>query len=245
MSSPIRLTHIPTDFSVREALEKSLGKYGGTVIYKQIVDRVGKDPGAELGHGAKGVVYDLGDGRVLKLTSDASEIEAMTLLRKSHHPNLVRVEDVFVVCRGQSGIGVLVREWVGRVLEGIESMDLMNSRIRLAVDDAEESYGDAHNAGYTSALASRHAMEDLLGHLEGAGYDSVEGMKIENGLRAGIGALMDMGIYGIDFDPRNVAIDDEGNPVIFDVGVVQINARRTVKVARVGCVRDRRIASPI
>ena len=243
MAAPIRLITISSDLPVIDALKKALGEYAGARIYRQIVDRVGKEPAAELGHGMKGVVYDLGDGRVLKLTADASEIEAMTLMMKSKHPNLVRVYDVFVVCRGQSGIGVVVREWVGQVLENIESMDSMNSKIRMAVDDAEESYEEA--IGSTKTEAVRYAMEDLLAYLENVGDGSTERLKIEHGIRAGIGALMDMGIYGIDFDPRNIAIDDGGNPVIFDVGVVEINPRRTMKISRVGCVQDRRIASPI
>lgn len=243
MSRPIRLTDIPTDFPAREALEKALGKYGGTVIYKQIVDRVGKEPGAELGHGMKGVVYDLGDGRVLKLTSDASEIEAMTALLRVDHPNLVHVEDVFVVCRGQSGVGVVVREWVGHVLENIESMDRLNSQIRNATDEAEERY-DLYRPEHTDAQAMHSAMEDLLIYLEDASRGRSEAFKIEKGLQAGIRTLMELGIYGIDFAPRNVAIDDGGNPVIFDVGVVRISARRTIKVARIGCVPERRIMSP-
>lgn len=229
--------------SSQEALENALGS-GGTAIYKQIVKRVGKEPDAELGHGMKGVVYDLGDGRVLKLTSDASEIEAMTLMMKSEHPNLVRVEDVFVACRGQSGVGVVVREWVGRVLENIESMDHMNSKIRLAVDDAEEIFQDVYRNNYRASVAIRMAMEDLRDYLDGAGGSNLETLKIEKGLQAAIGALLDLGIYGIDFDPRNSAVDDEGQPVIFDVGVATIDPRRTVKIARVGCVSDRRILSP-
>jgi serine/threonine protein kinase len=240
---PIRLITTSSDLPAIDALKKSLGEHTGASLYKKIVDRVGKEPGAELGHGMKGVVYDLGDGRVLKLTADASEIEAMTLMMKSGHPNLVRVYDVFVVCRGRSGVGVVVREWVGKSLEKIEDFDRMNSRIRDAVDHAEESYEET--AGSTDTNAARYAMEDLLAYLENVGDGSAETLKIEHGIRAGIGALMDMGIYGIDFDPRNIAIDDRGNPVIFDVGVVQINARRTVKISRVGCVQDRRIASPI
>lgn len=244
MASPIKLTLVPDGMPAREALEKSLGKFGGTDIYKKIVNRVGKEPGAELGHGMKGVVYDLGDGRVLKLTADASEIQAMTLMTKSSHPNLVRVDDVFVVCRGQSGVGVVVREWVGHLLENIEFADLMNSRIRNATDDAEEAY-DRYRNDESDVAAMQQAMEDFLAYLENAGDGSAETLKIERGIRAGVGALMDMGIYGIDFAPRNIAIDDNGNPVIFDVGVVRINPRRTVKVARVGCVLDRRIASPV
>ena len=243
MAEPIRLIVTSSDLPAVDALKKALGGYTGATLYRKIVDRVGKEPGAELGHGMKGVVYDLGDGRVLKLTADASEIEAMTLMMKSDHPNLVRVYDVFVVCRGQSGIGVVVREWVGRALEKIEDFDRMNSRIRDAVDRAEESYEEA--IGSTKAQAVHYAMEDLLAYLEGVGDGSAETLKIEHGIRHGISALMGMGIYGIDFDPRNIAIDDSGNPVIFDVGVVEINPRRTVKVSRVGCVQDRRIASAI
>jgi hypothetical protein len=224
-----------------EALQRTLGELTGAELYKKIVERVGKEPGLELGHGMKGVVYGLGDGRVLKITADASEIQAMTIVKSASHPNLVRVDDVFVVCRGQSGVGVVVREWVGNVLENIEEMDYVNSLIRIAVDDVDDEIRDVYRKEYSDREASHLGMQDLVDRLEDVG-DSDAARKIVRGLRAGIQKLLNLGIYGIDFEPRNTAVDDNGNPVIFDVGVVSLAA--PAQVERIDCPVGRKIVSP-
>ena len=236
----IKLTEIPLGYSAREALEVALGKKTGAAIYKQIVERVGRDPGPELGHGMKGVVYDLGDGRVLKLTADASEIEAMTLIRKEPHVNLVMVHDAFVVCRGKSGVGVVVREWVGNVLSNMDDVEGFKDSVSMAISHASDRL-DEYEEDHDIDQAFRQAAEDLLVYLEDIGKDDDTHI-IESGLRAGIADLIGMGVYGIDFDSRNIAVDNSGTAVIFDVGVVQIDPQAAVKVDRIGCT-DRRIVS--
>jgi hypothetical protein len=236
-TGPIELIEIPMDYSASEALEMALGKDVGATLYRQIVERVGKEPGPELGHGMKGVVYDLGDGRVLKLTADASELEAMTLMKQSDHPNLVRVEDVFVVCRGQSGVGVVVREWVGNVLLGRGKLrDDLVWALNLALDTIYE-----HREGRSNSEAIRDGMDDLLAYLEDVEGGSQEEQKIVRGIRAGISELRRLGVYGIDFHDKNIAIDDAGNAVIFDVGVVDLAV--PVKLDQIGCMSGRPIVS--
>lgn len=243
MPKPIKLTMVPDGMPALEALQKSLGERTGQALYEQIVKRVGKEPGAELGHGGRGVVYDLGDGRVLKITADSSEIQAMTILKGLDHPHLVHVDDVFIVCRGQSGVGVVVREWVGNVLENIKEMDYTNSLIRNAVDDADDAIADIYREEHSDLEASHLGMQDLIDRLDDVG-DHDAARKVVRGLQSGIQKLLSLGIYGIDFEPRNTAVDDEGYAVIFDVGVVVIDPKRTAKVSRVGCVEDRHISSP-
>lgn len=243
MLKPIKLTLVPDGMPALEALQHALGELTGADLYWKIVKRVGWEPGPELGHGMKGVVYGLGPGRALKITADASEIQAMTLMKDVKHPNLVRVDDVFVVCRGRSGVGVVVREYVGNVLEKIDSMDYMNSRIRNAVDDAEENFEEyVRDGGYPTAGALSMAMQDLLAYFDNVNNGNADALKIEEGIQSGITALMNEGVYGIDFDPRNIAVDDAGNAVIFDVGVVEIG--KLVSVDRIGCPVGSRIISP-
>jgi len=220
-------------YPAREALEMSLGKETGAALYRQIVERVGKKPGKELGHGTKGVVYDLGDGRVLKLTADASELEAMTLMKQSDHPNLVRVEDVFVVCRGQSGVGVVVREWVGSVLERLDLPRGFFDSLSMALDHTQDSM-DLNNASLAGG------MEDLLIYLDDVG-ESLEEDKIIEGLQAGIQELMRLGVHGVDFHSKNIAVDNAGEAVIFDVGIVDL--KDFVPVDRVSCQAGKRIVS--
>lgn len=241
MPKLIKLLDIPIDYPAKEAVEVAFGPLAGAVIYKQIVERVGREPGNELGHGDMGVVYSLGHGRALKLTADASELKAMTLMKGSRHPNLIRVEDVFVVCRGQSGIGVVVREWVGNVLDNIDGMSEFNNGIRSAMNNTEDAI-DNYVEKLSSVESSRRGMEDLLAYLEGIGDDDEIGSKLEQDIRNGIDALFRLGIYGIDFAPRNIAVDDGGNAVIFDVGVVETG--KPVVVDRIGCPAGRRIVSP-
>lgn len=241
MLKPITLTLVPDGMYALPALRQALGERTGAHLYKKIVERVGKEPGPPLGHGMKGVVYELGDGRVLKITSDASEIKAMTIMKGVDHPNLVRIDDVFVVCRGQSGVGIVVREWIGNVLETIEEMDYLNSLIRLAVDDAQDKIFDVYWDGYSEAEKMKLGMQELLDRLEEAGGDATE-REVIRGLRSGIHKLLNLGIYGIDFDPRNIAVDNLGNAVIFDVGVVDLG--KLAQVERIDCPVGRRIVSP-
>lgn len=241
MLKPITLTLVPDGMYALPALRQALGERTGAHLYKKIVERVGKEPGPPLGHGMKGVVYDLGDGRVLKITSDASEVQAMTIMRGVNHSNLVRVDDIFVMCRGQSGVGVVVREWVGNVLENIEEMDYLNSLIRLAVDDSEEAILDVYREDHPDTQATKLGMQDLMDRLEEAGGSKAE-REIIQGLRAGIHKLLNLGIYGVDFDPRNIAVDNNGNAVIFDVGVVNLGTY--AQVERIDCPVGRRIVSP-
>ena len=246
--APITLAEIPLGYTAREALEMSLGKGAGTAIYKQIVNRVGLEPGQELGHGMKGVVYALPDGRVLKLTADASEIKAMTLLKGLKHPNLVRIDDVFVVCRGQSGVGVVVREWVGVSLQDVkgiaglnEEMERILSVADKSIDDEIESRGEEE-----PTLDRKNAMSvflDLLQDYSETLDDWPDHQGIVRGIRNGVGKLYDLGIYGIDFDARNIAVDQDGNPVIFDVGVVKMDTEPDV--ATIGCPKGRPIVSEV
>lgn len=242
MSRPIKLALVPDGMPALEALQSSLGELTGAELYKKIVERVGREPGLELGHGMKGVVYGLGDGRALKITADASELQAMTLIKGVDHPNLVHVDDVFVVCRGQSGVGVVVREYVGNVLEKIEEMDYTNSLIRLAVDDADDDIREIYREGHSDWQASELGMQDLVDRLEDIG-DHEAARKIVRGIRAGVKKLLSLEVYGIDFDPRNIAVDDDGNAVIFDIGVAAIGVPPDVD--KIGCPVGRRIVSPV
>jgi len=243
MLKPIKLINIPTDRSALEALKKMLGDRDGEKVYQKIVRRIGREPGRELGHGMKGVVYDLGDGRVLKLTSDASEVEAMSILKGTDHPNLIRAYDSFVVCQGHKGVGVVVREWVGRTLEEIEEFDSLSSDIRNAVDEADEIFGERVHEEISRTEALKGAMEDLLILLGNLRFESGEDeVKILDGLIEGISALSFLGIYGIDFNPKNSAVDAKGNPMIFDVGVVLLGV--LTNVDRIDCPVGKRVESP-
>lgn len=238
MSKPsIELIEIvPVDAPPREVLEQAFGKHEGLEIYKSIVERVGIEPGEALGHGQRGVVYDLGAGRVLKLTEDAGEMEAAAIISRNPYSNLVRIYDAFVICDGQRGVGAIVREWVGSALDDLEDLKGFSDSLAMATMHAEDAFHDKIDEGLPADAALAGAVEDLVAYIEGIGIGPQQ-EKIERGIRAGIEALAARGIFGIDFAGRNIAVDDSGNAVIFDLGAVQVF--KDAKLKRIGCPAGR------
>jgi hypothetical protein len=122
----------------------------------------------------------------------------------------------------------------------------------MAVDHASDSV-DTSEEEHPHANSLLVGMEDLLIYLEdldhpyeahfpGREHVLLES-KIARGLRAGVRELFNLGVYGIDFHAKNIAVDDDGNAVIFDVGVVSVSPRKSFKVQTIGCTPGRKIVS--
>jgi len=233
----IELVEIEPGYPALEALTLAIGDTAGEAVYQEIVERIGVEPGEELGSGLKGVVYALDRIRVLKITSDASELDALALIRSKPHKNLVRVDDVFVACYKHAGVGVVVREWVGTAMESMHGVNTLIREVSQASARAEDSLTAYAREGSSLTEASSLAMQDLADQLENISIGERED-KIARGIRDGIQALAARGVYGIDFHPGNIAVDDLGDAVIFDVGLIRMSARQRPKFDRIGCPDD-------
>jgi RIO-like serine/threonine protein kinase len=60
-----------------------------------------------------------------------------------------------------------------------------------------------------------------------------EEFPVLNDIASAIQELAIRGVYGIDFNPRNIAISNDGTPIIFDVGAVSFDRESWIRT--VGC----------
>jgi hypothetical protein len=195
----------------------------------EISKRVEGIPGEEVGRGAHGIVYNAGGGQAVKLTRDRGEVQAMATLKGVKHKNLVRVDDVLVIHGNRGGTGVVIRELVGKTLESLDQLEGAAVDLTILVDAAAERAGefedvDPDESELEPYQAVSRAMSGLYNGLGDVAEDyepnSVD-KKVLLGVRSAIGKLKGLGIFGVDFPPRNIAIDDSGDAVVFDIGAVE------------------------
>jgi hypothetical protein len=152
----------------------------------------------------------------------------MALLRGVKHKNLVHVDDVFVIRGAKEGAGVIVRELVGETMGSLTELEAAARDLDALVERAEERVDDLMAAEVDeNELESYQALSETMDWL----YDEIGDAAEDNeagsgdrkallGVKAAIRKLKSLGIYGIDFPSRNIAMDDLGNAVVFDVGAV-------------------------
>ena len=209
----VRRWNIPFEETISDI--SGYGRDQAQAVKGKILARIGEKPAVYLGHGEMGVAYGLPSGKVLKLTVDRAEVEAMAALRQAVHPNLVQVFDAFFAVDEPGapmphGVGVVVRESVDMTLLEVPEA----SNIRLVLFDA-----------LANAVRGRDRcadMEAFAKRIAAAGEDltSIERF-ILDGVREGILALRGLGVCSADFGPGNVGLIS-GRPVLFDVGLAVV-----------------------
>lgn len=116
------------------SFEDAIGpRYGyrpndAAVVREKILRRVGEAPAVFLGAGSMGVAYGLPSGKVLKLTRDPSEVEALSVMQGAQHPNLIQVFDAFYAVDNSThlmpmGVGVVVRESIDSTVRQAPAFD--------------------------------------------------------------------------------------------------------------------------
>lgn len=203
----------------------------GQSLYRKISRRVGEDPiETEIGRGVQGVAYELSDGSVLKVTSDVSELRAATVMMGIDHPNVVKIQDAFVVKAGKKAVGVIVRDFVRKVLDKALWADAMNSAIRNSIDSASDVYDSWRFREQKDPLFSIKKANGYL--LDLLRYEVRHYPELQQ-VVSGIEALFAAGIYSIDYEPTNIGVDEDlhgqDQLVIFDVGNGEVE--REVQVA--------------
>jgi hypothetical protein len=186
-------------------------------LTRWIQGRVGQDIGPSIGTGHHGSAYDLGDGRVLKVTTDEKEFKAMSILRGMNHPNITQVHDTFVLRtpprerRDEVNANMayfIVRGRTGPILADIPEHERLSRAIReIGLMVSQNYYGDLR----FSMEAEIYDWKSLRKRFKG------KERKILDGVIAAAEALHDAGIYTIDIHPKNIGMVD-GRPVLFDVG---------------------------
>jgi serine/threonine protein kinase len=191
-------------------------------VYKAIEERLGSEVKREnplLGRGEYGAVFKLADGRVVKNTTDDAEVKANAILKAVRHPNIVRVDDVFLfhvysplVSTGGSNLTIrfIEREEVPQTIEEFKELG------ELLVDVGSET-SDWLDQHFEMDQAVERFMEDVSDKLPLLGADE---RRIGKDILSGIRALKEAGIYTFDFGPKNVGLR-EGKAVLFDIGSAQ------------------------
>jgi hypothetical protein len=182
------------------------------VVREKILRRVGEAPVVNLGSGFMGVVYGLPSGKILKLTRDPSEVEALSVMKGVQHPHLVQVFDAFYavddpVRPRPMGAGVIVRESIDRT--AWKARDLFwqaaacGSRAAAEADDLCKGM-DAYVAHLDAAVERNH----------------LDSTFIEAVLSA-VAKLRELGICTYDLHPDNIGLI-AGRPVLYDVGAASV-----------------------
>lgn len=222
----------------RRGMRGAFGDDAGDAVAEIVALRAGGEPSKMLGRGAKGAVYTLPGGRVLKVTMDGNEISAATHLVGVRHPNLSFVHDAFVVSDGEKGAGIIIRDAVDTTL------DLYNKQVAKAVDEimdevlasAQKRVGaDADRIQDIDPEALASEMDHMIALLREDGCDAEATAVLD--LADAFRALRYYGIIGIDFDAKNVGVikKPKPRPVIFDYGMTQ---SPPIEVPVLNLVRD-------
>lgn len=231
MVRPLQLSPLPFGVPIFRALVDVHGAHRAPDLYRRILARVGETPGEEVGHGGHGVVYQLPSGRVMKVTWDWVEVDAMTALKGRQSTNIVHVHDAFVVKSNGGGVGVIVRDKPDRVLRDFDPE--VSAFMERASDAAYDAFEKELRITRNRPHALRHAMTALMSHLFEEGNRTNEPLLWDIG--EGIAELGRVGVYGINFHGRNIGVDTQGDrprAVIFDFGRVASPKKSIALVGR-------------
>lgn len=206
----------------RRGMRGAFGADAGDAVGQLVALRAGAEPGKYLGSGAKGAVYALGSGRVIKVTMDGGELQTAANLIGVRHPNLSAVHDVFIVSDGQKGAGIIVRDAVDTTLHSYnkklagEVDGVMDEVLAIAQKEVGEEVASIKDIDPKTLAELVETMVELLRE-DGCAIDA--GMLLD--LADAFRALRHYGILGIDFDSKNVGVVKKPSPrpVLFDYGL--------------------------
>jgi len=209
----------------RRGMRGAFGAETGDAIGQLVAMRAGQEPGKFLGSGARGAVYALGVGRVLKVTMDGNEVQAAQNLIGIRHPNLSFVHDVFIVTDGKKGAGIIVRDSVdttldkfdkktSKMLDSVMDIVLESATYKLDFDMMDRIVGID-----PQLLASE--MDRAIDLLRNRGCNVDE--KVLFDIADAFRELKHLGIVGIDFDAKNIGVIKKPSPrvLIFDYGMTK------------------------
>lgn len=208
----------------RRGMRGAFGPEDGDAIGQIVAMRVGQEPGKYLGSGAKGAVYALGRGLVLKVTMDGNEVNAAANLIGVRHPNLSFVHDAFIVTDGQKGAGIVVRDAIDTTLDKFDQK---------AATELDKIMDDVLESSIEKVGADVQRIEDIDPEILAGEIESVVENLRERGCKIDGQVLLDLadafrelrhlGILGIDYDAKNVGVIKKPEPrvVLFDYGMTK------------------------
>lgn len=207
----------------RRGMRGAFGSSDGDAVGQLVAMRIGQEPGKYLGSGAKGAVYALGPGRVVKVTMDGNEIQAAANLIGVRHPNLSLVYDAFIVTDGEKGVGIIIRDAIDTTLNKFDKKVAVS--LDKIMDDAflsaSEKIGNAQMMSDIDPNVLADEVSSAIGALRDAGCEVEESILLD--LADAFRELRHLGILGIDFDSQNIGVVKKPIPriVLFDYGMTK------------------------
>lgn len=175
-----------------------------------------------LGGGSFGMAGATQDGRVVKLTTDESEVEAGSVLRGQHLPHVVRIDGSWFVRRTRAvkwntgvehRVGMLLMERVepvGAAPDG-NAVTIVWSKVRETYNATpwklvKMNRADARATLYAASKALERQLRDI-------------GSKLSVEVADGLHELRDHKVYGIDVHAGNIGYSaSDGVYKLFDIG---------------------------
>lgn len=169
--------------------------------------------GQLLGTGSYGAAYDVGDGRVLKLTHDHDEAIVSAMIRGKTLRNVVKIFDVFAL--SDSAREDDYQPWYAVTREKLvapkqRDIDVMKVMYELYEDKSLDLW-----VTQDRSMVSRWRTM-LQGHLEFAGV--TRAMNILRDVAHGASELRAFGFDWTDFHDENIFLSETGVYKIVDVG---------------------------
>jgi hypothetical protein len=211
-------------------------------ITRIVKDNLGLYEGELLGDGSYGTAIDIGEGRVLKLTTDPEEVATSAALVGRDLVHVARIDgaywldDIYVIhplSNIEVRIGAVILEKLDRV--GFENTDDQHI-LNIVVNDIKKEFQVWPNnleavSRETARQRLKRASEAIVGNLRAAVDDAASADVGE--IADGVDELRALGIYIVDVHSRNIGFSEEdGVYKIFDVGVSSSPRRRKAPTLR-------------
>ena len=166
----------------------------------------------KLGEGKFGAAYDIGGGKIMKITTDKNEAFASSLVAGKNVMGVWKVDSVWNY-KPEKDVFVIIGEKLEmKEKKAWDAIELLGDAFEM---NSEEEGIKAHIAKQQAYSSFYYKDKDLAGIMIGLGGD-----KAAMDLAFGMNALINMGIIFNDLHPGNVAW--KGNkPKIIDLGQSQ------------------------
>jgi len=192
-----------------------------------ILEKYGIKVGEYLDSGMMGTVYKYKDepSKVIKITMDKSEANAMELVRKQPHPNIVKVYEVYKIDAGVQVAYAIIQE----------KLDILGSSERNSWNWIDNDFLSPKD---TTEFSNYDDIDMFSNEYFGCDFDAVWNWAYENeeveqeykkmitDIFPALQHLGDIGIRFGDYHSGNIMIGKGGNYKLIDIGVSESPAQK-------------------
>ena len=183
-------------------------------IAKKIAIQLGYKKAKYLGDGGFGYVFDIGDGKALKLTEDGSEAtNAQYLSKKSTNPYIINYYDVRTISYNNTKYYVIIMDKINPLSKTVDNVKLYQYIwdtfvVRYVYNETDDELKNyilkTIKTNYPDNLSQANDIIDFY-------------LKSRKGLKAAI-KKYDLPISDLKF--RNLGVNDDGYLIYYDIGAL-------------------------